>query len=179
MKEFRDKVAVITGAASGIGRGIVESFIEVGMKVVLADIDEERLENSVGSLSDSGAVVLGVATDVSKADQVEALASKTLDTFGAIHVLCNNAGIGYGGRNSWEVPLEAWKWVLGVNLMGVINGIHTFIPIMLGQNTEGHIVNTASIAGLIPNVGNIPYGVSKHGVVALSESMHNELLTLG
>jgi len=179
MKEFKDRVAVVTGAASGIGRGMVENFVESGMKVVLADIDEERLNNTVKSFRDSDANVLGVTTDVSQAEQIERLARKTLDTFGSLHVLCNNAGVGYGARSSWEVPLEAWKWVLGVNLMGVIHGIHTFMPIMLEQNTEAHIVNTSSLAGLIMNLISIPYGVSKHGVVALSESIHLELKTRG
>jgi NAD(P)-dependent dehydrogenase (short-subunit alcohol dehydrogenase family) len=179
MKEFKDRVAVVTGAASGIGRGMVENFIEAGMKVVLADIDEERLQTTVKTFKDSDADVLGVPMDVSKADQVKALADKTMETYGAVHVLCNNAGVGLGWRSSWETPLEGWNWVLGVNLMGVIYGAHYFMPIMLKQDTEAHIVNTSSLAGLITNTFNIPYGVSKHGVVALTESMHIELLLRG
>ena len=178
MKDFKDRVAVVTGAASGIGRGMVETFIDAGMKAILADVDEKRLNNSVKAFKDAGANVIGIPVDVSKADQIEALAKKTLDAFGAVHVLCNNAGVSYGGRSSWEIPLEGWSWVLGVNLMGVINGIHTFMPIMLEQDVEAHIVNTASAAGLIMNSTNIPYGVSKHAVVALSESMHIELRNL-
>ena len=176
MKDLTDRVAVVTGAASGIGRAMVESFLDAGMKVVLADIDEERLESTLGGLKNFEANVLAVSTDVSQAGQVEALAQKTRDKFGAVHVLCNNAGIGYGARNSWETSLEGWDWIIGVNLMGVIHGIHTFMPIMLGQDTEAHIVNTASVAGLIRNAFNIPYGVTKHAVVALSESLHLELL---
>ncbi len=179
MKDFKDRIAVVTGGASGIGRGMAEKFLGVGMKVVLADIDEGKLEETVRSFESSGATVLGVPTDVSKADQIEALAHKTLDTFGAVHVLCNNAGVGYGGRSSWEVPLAAWSWVLSVNLMGVVHGIHTFLPIMLEENNEAHVVNTASLAGAVINPINIPYGVSKHAVVALSESVHTELQSRG
>ncbi len=176
MKDLTDRVAVVTGAASGIGRAMVESFLDAGMKVVMADIDEKRLESTLGALKNFDGNILAVSTDVSQAGQVEALAQKTLDKFGAVHVLCNNAGIGYGGRSSWETPLEGWGWIIGVNLMGVVHGIHTFMPIMLEQDTEAHIVNTASVAGLIRNAFNIPYGVTKHAVVALSESLHLELL---
>ena len=179
MKIFEGRVAVVTGAASGIGRGMVETFIEAGMKVVLADFDKTRLQTTVKTFQDSGAEVLGVHTDVSKQDQVKTLAGKTIDAFGAVHVLCNNAGVGIGGRYSWRIPLESWSWVLGVNLMGVINGLHYFLPIMLKQDTEAHIVNTSSIAGLISNSIGIPYGVSKHGVVALTESLYHELQILG
>ena len=149
------------------------------MKVVLADVEERKLENTVGSFKESGAAVLGVTTDVSRAEQVEALARKALDAFGAVHVLCNNAGVAYGGRSSWETPVEAWNWVLGVNLMGVIHGLHAFMPILLEQDTEAHVVNTASVAGLVRNATNSSYGVSKHAVVALSESLHAELQTRG
>jgi len=175
MKDFKDKVAVVTGAASGIGRGMAENFIEAGMKVVLADIDEERLKATQKLFQDSGADVHGVQMDVSKSHHVKALANKTLETFGAVHVLCNNAGVGYGAQSSWETPLEAWNWILGTNLMGVIHGVHYFMPIMLQQDTEAHIVNTSSVAGLITNNFNVSYGVSKHGVVALTEAMHIEL----
>ncbi len=176
MKEFKDRTAVVTGAASGIGRAMISSFLDAGMKVVLADIEENRLENTLHSFKESGANVLGVPMDVSDPEQVQALAQKTLEKFGAIHVLCNNAGIGYAARSSWEAPLEVWKWILNVNLMGVIHGIQTFMPIMLEQDTEAHVVNTASITGLIRNAISVPYAVSKHAVVAVSESLHLELL---
>jgi NAD(P)-dependent dehydrogenase (short-subunit alcohol dehydrogenase family) len=179
MKIFKDRVAVVTGAASGIGRGMVEIFIEAGMKVVLADVDKTKLQATVKTFQNSGAEVLGVHTDVSKHDQVKTLADKTIDAFGAVDVLCNNAGVGIGGRFSWEIPFESWSWVLGVNLMGVINGLHYFLPIMLNQDTEAHIVNTSSIAGLTSNLINTPYGVSKHGVLALTESLYHELQILG
>ena len=179
MKIFEDRVAVVTGAASGIGRGMVETFIEAGMKVVLADVDKTKLQTTVKTFQDSGAEVLGVHTDVSKQNQVKDLADRTIDAFGAVHVLCNNAGVEVGGRYSWKIPLESWSWVLGVNLMGVINGLHYFLPIMLKQDSEAHIVNTSSIAGLISNSIGIPYGVSKHGVVALTESLYLELQILG
>jgi NAD(P)-dependent dehydrogenase (short-subunit alcohol dehydrogenase family) len=178
MKIFKNRVAVVTGAASGIGRGMAEIFIEAGMKVVLADVDEVKLQNTFKTFQDAGAEVLCVPTDVSKPDQVEKLANETMDAFGAVHLLCNNAGVGVGGQHSWEIPFECWSWVLGVNLMGVIHGIHYFMPIMLEQ-AEAHIVNTSSIAGLLSNAINIPYGVSKHGVVALTESLHHELQMLG
>jgi NAD(P)-dependent dehydrogenase (short-subunit alcohol dehydrogenase family) len=152
------------------------SFAEAGMKVVLAGVNAERIAKVVEEFKNAGACVLGVPTDVSDAWQVAELARKTLDEFGAVHVLCNNAGVAFGGRSSWETSLEAWKWVLDVNLMGVIHGIHTFLPIMLGQDDEAHVVNTASNSGLVMNSYAVPYGVSKHAVVALSESLHLELM---
>lgn len=176
MKEFKERTAVVTGAASGIGRAMAASFLDAGMNVVLADIEADRLENAVESFKESGGNVLGVNMDVSDPEQVQALAQKTLDSFGAVHVLCNNAGIGYPARSSWEAPLEVWKWILNINLMGVVHGVQTFMPIMLEQDTEAHIVNTASITGLQMNTYSVPYAVSKHAVVALSESLCLELL---
>jgi NAD(P)-dependent dehydrogenase (short-subunit alcohol dehydrogenase family) len=176
MKKLKDRVAVVTGAAGGIGRAMAQCFVAVGMKVVLAGVNEDRINKAVSEFEDAGAQVLGVTVDVSQAEQVEVLARKTLEKFGAVHVLCNNAGVAYGGRSSWETPLEAWRWVLDVNIMGVVHGIHTFLPIMLAQNTEAHVVNTASNSGLVMNTYAVPYGVSKHAVVALSESLQLELL---
>ena len=178
MKEFRDRVAVITGAASGIGRGLAERCAQEGMKVVLADVEEEALRLAEADLKAGGASTLAVVTDVSKADDVEALAQKTLDAFGAVHLLCNNAGVG-AGFSIWESTLADWQWVIGVNLWGVIHGVHTFIPIMLDQRTECHVVNTASAAGLVSGPGQGIYKVTKHGVVSLSETLFHELAMAG
>ncbi len=178
MKEFKGKVAVVTGAASGIGLGLAERFAAEGMKVVLADIEQEALERAEAKLKATGASVLAVRTDVSRAEDVEALARKTLDAYGAVHVLCNNAGVWVAGL-SWELTVADWKWVMGVNLWGVIHGIRVFVPIMLAQDAEGHIVNTASAAGLVTHPATPAYNVSKHGVVSLSEILHQELALVG
>lgn len=179
MKEFKDKVAVITGAASGIGRGLAERCAQEGMKVVLADIEEKALTETEKEMKAAGASVLAVLTDVSKASDIEALARKTLDAFGAVHLLCNNAGVGPGAAYIWERTVADWKWVMGVNLWGVIHGVRVFVPIMLEQDTECHIVNTASVGGLIssPHLG--VYKVTKHGVVTLSETLYHELAQRG
>ena len=168
------KVAVITGAASGIGRGLSERFAAEGMKVVLADVEDTPLAKLESDLSAKGATVLVVKTDVSNADEVENLAVQTLDTFGAVHILCNNAGV-VCSRPIWEHTLADWKWVLGVNLWGVIHGIRAFVPRMLAQGDRCHIVNTASILGLVGGSGEGIYKVSKHGVVVLSETLADEL----
>ena len=175
MKEFADRVAVVTGAASGIGRALAERFAAAEMKVVLADVEAEALRAAEQDLKAQGADVLGVVTDVSKADQVESLAQRALDTFGGVHIVCNNAGVGAGGL-TWSHPLKDWEWVIGVNLWGVIHGVRTFVPIMMEQGSEGHIVNTASMAGLVSGPFMSIYDVTKHGVVTLSESLHYELM---
>lgn len=178
MKEFKDKVAVVTGAASGIGRGIAERCAQEGMKIVLADIEKEALSKAEEEMKATGATVLAVPTDVSKARDVDALAQKTLDAFESVHLLCNNAGVG-GGTSIWESTLADWEWVIGVNLWGVIHGVRTFVPIMLEQDTECHIVNTSSVGGLISGPGRGVYRVTKHGVVTLSETLHHELTQQG
>ena len=170
MREFKGKVAVVTGAASGIGRGLAERFIQEGMRVVLADIEESALERTGEELGAKGAAGVALRTDVAKRSDIEALAQKTLDAFGAAHVLVNNAGVG-AGSSPWESTWNDWEWVIGVNLWGAINGVKVFTPIMLAQNTECHIVNTASAAGLSAFVPVAPYQVTKHAIVALSENL--------
>ncbi len=179
MKEFRGKVAVVTGAASGIGRALAERFAVEGMKVVLADVEKGALARAEAEMKAGGATVLAVPTDVSRAADVEALAGKTMDAFGAVHVLCNNAGVSPVMGPSWELTEADWQWVLGVNLWGVLHGIRTFVPIMLRQDSEGHVVNTASLAGLLSLPWGTSYCVAKHGVVTLSESLHRELAAVG
>ena len=167
-------VAVITGAASGIGRGLAERFAAEGMKVVLADVEDEPLAKLEADLKAKDATVLAVRTDVSNAAEVENLAVQTLDAFGAVHILCNNAGV-VCSRPVWEHTLADWEWVLGVNLWGVVHGIRAFVPRMLAQGDACHIVNTASILGLVGGSGEGIYKVSKHGVVVLSETLADEL----
>lgn len=178
MKHFKDKVAVITGAANGIGRGLAERCAQEGMKIVLADIDEKALSATCQGLRNRGAKTTEIVTDVSKADEVEELAKKSFESYGAIHLLCNNAGIGSVSdiyKSLWESDFVDWEEIIGVNLWGVIYGIRSFVPIMLKQHTECHIVNTASSAGLTAGAGLGIYKVTKHGVVTLSETLYQQL----
>jgi NADP-dependent 3-hydroxy acid dehydrogenase YdfG len=174
MKEYKGKVAVITGAASGIGRGIAERCAQEGMKVVIADVEKTALRQTAREMKATGAEVLPVVTDVSKNGDVERLAKKTLDAYGSVQLLFNNAGV-TTGTVIWESSLADWEWVLGVNLWGVIHGFRVFVPIMLKQDTECHIVNTASMAALISYPGRGIYTVTKHAVLALSEKLYHEL----
>ena len=178
MKDLKGKVAVVTGGASGIGRAMAERFAAEVMKVVLADIEEGALAAAEGEMKAKGATVASKRTDVSRGEDVEALARFTVDTFGAVHVACNNAGVGVGGV-TWQQTVKDWEWVLGVNLWGVIHGIRAFVPIMLQQGDECHVVNTASRAGLATRPWLAMYSASKHAVVALSESLYHELSLTG
>jgi NAD(P)-dependent dehydrogenase (short-subunit alcohol dehydrogenase family) len=178
VQEFDGKVAAVTGAASGIGLALATRFVAAGMKVALADIEGAALDDAVGKLRAEGATVAGVQCDVSDAGSVQAFADAVMSEFGAVHVVCNNAGVGGGGL-SWEAPLSTWQWVIGVNLWGVIHGIRSFVPLLLQQPEGGHVVNTASVAGLVaaPFMG--PYNASKHAVVGVSETLHHELTFMG
>src|SRR5450756_1778214 len=174
MKNFHGKVAVITGGASGLGRAMADRFAREGMSIVLADVEPNALAKAEAEMKAAGAKVIGVRTDVSKAAEVEALAQQALAAFGGVHLLANNAGVAEGG-NVWDNTVADWEWVLGVNVWGVIHGVRVFTPIMLKQGTEGHIINTASVAGLISPPGMGIYCVSKHAVVTLSECLHHDL----
>ena len=173
MRDLRDKVAVITGGASGIGLAMAGRFAAEGMKLALADIEPEPLEAAARDLSEKGADVLAVPTDVSDAAAMDAFGQRVLDRFGSAHVVCNNAGVAGGGA-MWELSCGDWEFVIGPNLWGVIHGVRVFVPLLVAQN-EGHVVNTASLAGLISVPGLGPYNVTKHAVVTLSETLYGEL----
>ena len=175
MKQFRDRTAVITGAASGIGLELARRAAAEGMNLVLADIEAAKLDVAAASLGIDADRILARRTDVSREDEIVALADAAFARFGGVHLLCNNAGVGLT-RVTWEHSTAAWEWVLGVNLWSVIHGIHHFLPRMLEQADEGHIVNTSSVAGLLSTPGMAAYNVSKHGVVTLSETLYGELL---
>lgn len=174
LQEFEGKVAVVTGAASGIGRALAERFVEEGMKVVLADVEEGALRETMQQLEQRGAEVLARRTDVSRADELTALAQATLERFGGVHVVCNNAGVFAGGL-CWEAPESDWEWVLGVNTLGVLHGIRAFVPILLEQDEPAHVVNTVSMAGLTTLPFSGPYCVSKQAALGLSETLYHEL----
>ena len=177
MQELGGKVAVVTGGASGIGLALADAFVREGMRVALADIERGPLEEAAAKLSAGGAEVLAVPTDVRHYDEVEALADATVDRFGAVHLVCNNAGVVAGGL-TWEVGPDRFKWVVDVNLLGVAYGIRAFVPRFIAQG-EGHVVNTASAAGLITGPGMASYYATKHGVVALTEALANDLALNG
>jgi NAD(P)-dependent dehydrogenase (short-subunit alcohol dehydrogenase family) len=175
ISDFNDKVAVITGAGSGIGRALAQRCGAEGMHVVAADVEEGSLTETVASV---GGDAIGVICDVSDAAQVDALAGAAYATFGAVHLLCNNAGVFQAGV-VWERTHADWEWVLGVNMWGIIHGIHAFVPRMIAQGTEGHVVNTSSLAGLVSNAFSGPYNVSKFAALGLSESLAHDLKATG
>ena len=173
MRDLEGKVAVVTGGASGIGRAMAAQFAADGMQVVIADVEAAALEATSGELG-----VVGVQTDVGDAASVQALADHVCDRFGTVHVLCNNAGVGGGGQIA-DLTLADWKWVLDVNLWGVIHGLHSFLPRILANPDGGHVVNTASMAGLFASAGMGPYNATKFAVVAISETLSKELQAAG
>jgi NAD(P)-dependent dehydrogenase (short-subunit alcohol dehydrogenase family) len=176
LTELNGKVAVITGAASGIGRGLAQRCAEQGMKVVAADVEQGALDETVGLVQRSGGQAIGVLCDVSKAEAVEALAATAYDTYGAVHLLCNNAGVFQAGV-LWERTEADWEWVLGVNLWGIIHGIRSFVPRMLAGGEPGHVVNTSSLAGVISNAYSGPYNTSKFAALGISECLAHDLRT--
>jgi NAD(P)-dependent dehydrogenase (short-subunit alcohol dehydrogenase family) len=178
--ELAGRVAVVTGSASGIGLGLASKAAALGMQVVMADIEKVALDEAaaeVSALSGAGGKVLPVTTDVSDAASVQELAAAAEAAFGPVWLVCNNAGVA-GGGFTWDIPRSTWEWVLGVNMWGVINGIATFVPGMV-ERGEGHVVNTASMAGLLASPGMAPYTASKHAVVAISETLYRDLELLG
>ena len=176
MKHFINKVAVITGGASGLGRAIGRRLAKEGVKIMLADVEEQTLNDTVSSFKDEGYDVRGHICDVANRQSVEELAKCTVQHFGSVDLLFNNAGVAPPSGRAWEHSEKEWEWGLGVNVWGVINGISVFTPLMLKQETEGHIVNTASVAGLLSLPQMSLYCVTKHSVVTLSESLYHDLI---
>lgn len=176
MRELNGKTAVITGAASGLGRELAVACAGEGMRLLLADVDEEGLRGTIERLN--GAEAECLTCDVSRAGDVERLAAVADERFGGTHLLFNNAGVAVAGP-AWTTTPDEWKWLLDVNLMGVVHGIRSFVPRMLERGGDAHVVNTASVAGLISPPGSSVYSVTKHGVVALSECLYHELRLTG
>lgn len=174
MQDFVDKVAVVTGAASGIGRALAVKFADVGCHLMLADMDDAGLEETRALIEKPGVKIEVHHCDVSRQDSVDAFADAAFSAFGAVHILCNNAGVLSGGL-CWEVDIKDYQWQLGVNTFGVVHGVRSFVPRMLAQNTSGHVVNTASMAALttMPFAG--AYHMSKHAVLAFSECLYHEM----
>lgn len=177
MKELNEKVAVVTGAASGLGRATAFALAREGMRVAIADLDAAGLESVAQELRFAGAKVLAHGTDVSKAEEMEALADRVRDELGGVHLLCNSAGVALTAP-AWETTAADWQWTLGVNLWGVIHGIRAFVPQFIAQDA-GHVVNVASIAGLISPPGSGAYSAGMHAVVSLSETLHHDLREVG
>jgi NAD(P)-dependent dehydrogenase (short-subunit alcohol dehydrogenase family) len=178
MRDLRERVGVVTGAASGIGLAVTEALVAEGMRVVMADLDEERLAAHVGRLTANGARVFATVADVRDPAAVAALGQAALDHFGSLHVAVNNAGVVCRGY-SWELPLEDWHRVIDVDLWGVIHGVRSFVPLILATGDEGHVVNIASMAAVKPLDRLGPYAVAKHGVLALTDVLRAELSAIG
>lgn len=174
MKNLQGKVAVITGAAEGIGKGIAIRAAAEGMKLVLADINAAKLELTVAEFKANGVEVIGVPTDVAREEQINALAEQAFAKFGNVHLLVNNAGVAVA-KPAWEATQQDWDWVMGVNFYGVTHALRAFVPTMLKHGEEGHIVNTASMAGLTSQPSLATYNASKHAVVTVSEGLHHDL----
>ena len=175
METFEGKVAVVTGGASGLGLAMAQRFADAGMNSVIGDIEAEPLAMAEAAIAAKGVKVLPRRTDVAKAEDVEALAESAYKAFGGVHVLCNNAGIGGSPGAMWELSLEDWRWVVDVDLWSVVHGVRSFVPRMIASGEEAHVVNTASLAGLVSGAVGGPYTVAKFGVVALSEQLYYEL----
>jgi NAD(P)-dependent dehydrogenase (short-subunit alcohol dehydrogenase family) len=178
VEELRGRVAVVTGAASGIGRGLVDRFVEEGMSVVMADIEDDALEQAADEVRGTGAEVLSVRPDIADRASVDALAAATIERFGVPHVVCNNAGVSGSFGPIWETTDADWAWVAGVNLMGVVHGIQAFVPAMVERGEPGHVVNTSSVLGLSTGGGSI-YSVTKHAVTRLTEGLWYDLRAAG
>lgn len=178
MRDLAGRVAVVTGAASGMGRAFAERFADEGMRVVLADVERDALDRAVGELRAKGRDVVGVGTDVSRADEVRRLAGAALDAYGGVHLVVNNAGVeGYLDGPIWEATDRDWTWTMGVNFWGVVNGVRAFLPLMLARGEEGHLVNTASMTAVVRALN--MYSVTKHAVLALTETVHAQLRERG
>ena len=175
MEQFEGGTAVVTGGASGLGLAMAHRFAEAGMNIVLGDIEAEPLAMAEAAIAAKGVKVMPVRTDVAKAEDVEALAAKSFERFGHVNVLCNNAGVAGSPGACWELSQKDWEWVIDVDLWSVVHGIRSFVPRMIAGGKEGHIVNTASVAGLVSGAVGGPYTVAKFGVVALSEQLYYEL----
>ena len=181
MREFAGKVAVVTGGAGGIGRALIERFTAEGMKAVLADVVPDAVEQTTAELRAEGREVTGVVTDVTSLESVEALREATLAAYGAVHVVCNNAGIGSGAEGQiWEHHVNDWRWSLDVNVMGVVNGINAFVPHMVASGEEGHVVNTTSgNGGFTPLINSAVYATTKAAVTTLTECLWGQLQETG